>query len=132
VDVIMKKRSVKLSPGEMEILSMLWSKGEVSLAEAHEAIGRPIGYTTMQTRLNRLAEKGIVKRSDSRPAKYAAAISAESVSANQLDVLVQRVSGGNVVPLVAHLVGDRDLTTQEISELKRIIEEAEKRSHDGN
>ena len=124
----MKSRKVKLSPGEMEMLSMLWQKGELTLAEAHEAIGRPIGYTTIQTRLNRLVEKGLASRSDVRPAKYAAAVSSESVSANHLDVLVQRLSGGHVVPLVAQLVGDRDLTRDEIKELKDIIQKAEKRS----
>ncbi len=126
----MKKRSVKLSPGEMEMLSMLWTRGELSLAEAHEAIGRPIGYTTIQTRLNRLVEKGFVARSETRPCKYAAAVTQQAVSANHLDVLVDRVSGGHVVPLVAQLVGDRDLTKQEISDLKRIIQEAEKRTRD--
>lgn len=124
----MKKQKVKLSPGEMEMLSMLWSRGELSLAEAHEAIGRPIGYTTIQTRLNRLAEKGFVHKSEARPTKYAAAVTQESVSANHLDVLVERVSGGNVVPLVAQLVGDRDLTKKEILDLKKIIADAEKRT----
>jgi BlaI family transcriptional regulator, penicillinase repressor len=126
----MKRRSVKLSPGEMEMLSMLWTHGELSLAEAHEAIGRPIGYTTIQTRLNRLVEKGFVTRSETRPCKYAAAVTQQAVSANHLDVLIDRVSGGHVVPLVAQLVGDRDLTKQEITDLKRIIHEAEKRTRD--
>ncbi len=124
----MKSRKIKLTPGEMEVLSMLWKKGELTLAEAHESMGRPIGYTTIQTRLNRLVEKGLVSRSDARPARYAAAITQSAVSANQLDLLVQKVSGGNVVPLVAQLVADRDLTRQEIEELKEIIQRAEERS----
>ncbi len=107
---------------------MLWKLGPLTIAEAHESIGRPLGYTTIQTRLNRLVEKGIVDRTEDRPAKYVAAVTSESVSANHLDVLVQRVSGGNVVPLVAQLVEDRDLSKQEISELKKIIADAEKRS----
>lgn len=125
----MAKKSVKLSPGEMELLSILWEHGALSLAEAHDAIGRPAGYTTIQTRLNRLVEKGIVKRSEDRPAKYAASVTPESVSANQLDLLVERVSGGRIVPLVAQLVQDRDLSRQEIIDLKQIIAEAERRPH---
>ncbi len=70
----MGKRNVKLSPGEMEMLSMLWKLGPLTIAEAHESIGRPLGYTTIQTRLNRLVEKGIVDRTEDRPAKYAAAV----------------------------------------------------------
>ncbi len=75
-----------------------------------------------------IGRKGPGKRSDARPARYAAAITQSAVSANQLDLLVQKVSGGNVVPLVAQLVADRDLTRQEIEELKEIIQRAEQRS----
>jgi predicted transcriptional regulator len=86
-----------------------------------------MGYTTMQTRLNRLAEKGLVARSDKRPASYSAAITQEDVSANHLELLLDRVTRGNIVPLVAHLVDDRSLTTDELRELKRIIRDAEQR-----
>ncbi len=48
----------RLSAGEMEIVQMLWRAGAVTLSEAHAALERPIGYTTVQTRLNRLVEKG--------------------------------------------------------------------------
>ncbi len=123
----MKRRSQKVSAGEMEILSMLWRQGSLSLSEAHEAVGRPIGYTTVQTRLNRLVKKGLVTRSDSRPARYDAAISREDISANHLNVLLERVTGGSVVPLVAHLVNDRTLSRQDLGELKKIIHEAEQR-----
>ena len=125
------KGSKKLSPGEMEIMSLLWEHGPLSLAEAHECVGRPIGYTTVQTRLNRLAEKGYAKRSSDRPAKYSAAISQADVSANHLELLLDRVTRGNVVPLVAHLVDDRSLTQAELGELRRIIEQAERRLEEG-
>ncbi len=125
--IVKHARNNKLSPGEMEIMSMLWEHGPLTLSLAHEQLGRPIGYTTMQTRLNRLVEKGLATRSDERPACYAAAISQQDVSANHLELLVDRVTRGNIVPLVAHLVDDRSLTPEEIGELKRIIRDAERR-----
>ena len=126
------RRNNKLSSGEMELMSMLWEHGPLTLSEAHETLGRPLGYTTVQTRLNRLAEKGLVSRSDSRPAKYAAAVSRDDISANHLEVLLHRVTGGNIVPLVAHLVGDRSLTRNQLGELKKIIREAERRLGEGD
>jgi predicted transcriptional regulator len=115
----------RLSAGEMEILQMLWRTGGVTLAEAHGSLDRPIGYTTMQTRLNRLVEKGVVSRTAERPARYASAIAPEDVSARHLDLLLERVSDGSVVPLVAHLVRDRMLSAEEIAELKQLIADAE-------
>ncbi len=123
----MKPSNGKLSPGEMEIMGLLWEHGPMTLSQAHERIDRPIGYTTVQTRLNRLVEKGFATRTDDRPAHYDAAISQQDVSANHLELLVDRVTQGNIVPLVAHLVDDRSLTSDEITELKRIIRDAEKR-----
>ena len=118
----------KLSAGELELMSLLWEQGPLSLSEAHEAVGRPIGYTTVQTRLNRLVEKGLVNKSPERPAKYAAHVRQQQVSAGHLNDLVDRVAGGSVVPLVAHLVGDRKFTPEEIAELKELIRAAERRT----
>ncbi len=124
-----KRKQPRLSPGEMEILQMLWRRGPVTLSEAQTGLDREIGYTTMQTRLNRLVEKGLVSRTADRPAHYAAAVQARDVSAGHLDLLVERVTGGSVVPLVAHLVRDRALSPAEIVELKKLIAEAERQAH---
>jgi predicted transcriptional regulator len=125
----MKKRTrPRLSAGEMEILQMLWRQGPVALSEAQAGLGRAIGYTTVQTRLNRLVDKGVVTRTADRPARYAAALAPEEVSAGHLDLLMERVSGGSVVPLVAHLVRDRALSSADIAELKQLIAQAERQT----
>jgi BlaI family penicillinase repressor len=120
------RKTPRLSAGEMEIMQVLWREGDVTLSAAHAAMDRPIGYTTVQTRLNRLVEKRIVRRSSERPARYAAAVSPNDVSARHLDLLLERVSDGNVVPLVAHLIRDRELSRAEIVELKELINDAER------
>ena len=120
----------RLSAGEMEILQMLWREGGVTILEAQQALDRQIGYTTVQTRLNRLVAKGAVTRTRTRPAKYQPAVAPEDVSAGHLDLLVERVSGGSVVPLVAHLVKDRNLSPAEIDQLRRLIDEAARASRD--
>ena len=120
-----RRASPRLTAGEMEIMAMLWERGELTLSEAHQALGRPIGYTTMQTRLNRLVAKRVVTRSQGRPACYAAAITSEAVGMRHLDLLVERIRGFKIVPLVAHLVRDRRLSAAELRELKQLIDEAE-------
>ena len=79
----------------------------------------------MQTRLNRLVAKRVVTRSDGRPARYVAAVGAEAVGTRHLDLLVERIRGFKIVPLVAHLVRDRRLTAEELRELKQLIDQAE-------
>ena len=124
-----KKRTVpRLAAGEMEIMQVLWSCGGVTISEAQRALDRPVGYTTVQTRLNRLVDKGVVRRTKSRPGKYLAVVAPEEVSARHLELLLERVSSGNVVPLVAHLVRDRDLSLEAIAELRQLVDEAERHS----
>lgn len=121
---------MRVSAGELELLSLLWTRGPLSIAEARAAFPRTIGYTTVQTRLNRLVAKGLARRGDERPARYRALVAPESIGADHLDLLVERVAGGQVVPLVAHLVQSGPLSRDEIDELKRLIEEAEERLGD--
>lgn len=122
-----KQRPRRFSHGEISILRMLWEEGEATLSEAHramEARGHQVGYTTVQTRLERLVGKKAIAKSRSRPAKYSAAVSPEQVSGALLDLLVERVSGP--VPLVAQLLQDPSLTAGDLAELKRLIVDAEK------
>jgi BlaI family transcriptional regulator, penicillinase repressor len=121
-------KSARLSHGELELLSVLWEGSSLSIVEAQRLLVRPIGYTTVQTRLDRLVKKGVARRSKERPAKYSAAITREQVSAGDLKFILERVTDGQIVPLVAHLVQDRALPQEEIDELKRLIAEAEDRA----
>ena len=117
-----------LTPGELELMEMLWREKAVTLAQAHAALDRRIGYTTVQTRLNRLVAKGLAERSPQRPAVYRAAVQPAEVGAGHLDLLVRRLGAESVVPLVAHLVRDRKLGAEEIAALKRLLAEAEAES----
>jgi predicted transcriptional regulator len=109
-------------------MEMLWRRGPLTLSEAQAGLGRAIGYTTIQTRLNRLVEKNVVARNSERPASYSAAVNQADISARHLDMLVERTSGGSVVPLVAHLVRDWELSDNDIAELKKLIADAERHS----
>jgi predicted transcriptional regulator len=122
------RKSPRLAAGEVELLQVLWRAGSGTIAEVQSLLGREIGYTTVQTRLNRMAAKGVLRRSDDRPARYTPEVSRKEVSADDLQFIVERVTDGQVAPLVAHLVQDRNLPQSEIDELKRLIAEAEERT----
>ena len=126
-----KRPATRLSSGEINVLRMLWEVGPATLSDAHgamEARGHRVGYTTVQTRLERLVQKGVVGKTLGRPAKYSAGVSPEEVSGPLLELLVERVSGP--VPLVAQLLQDPSLTAEDVEELKRLIAEAEQTVRD--
>ena len=119
-----KKISVKLSEGEMELLQLLWRLGPSPLSVVHQNYGRTIGYTTIQTRLNRMVTKGVVAKSDDYPTLYSATVETEDASARYFEI-IRRVCGDNIAPLVSHLAKGRRLSTQEIAMLKQVIAEHE-------
>ena len=124
-----RPKAVRLSSGELEILSMLWEEGPLTVAQAHERFGRygsPIGYPTMQTRLNRLVEKGHLHRNGRRPAEYKATITPQQVSAGHFRQILDAVGPQKLVPLVAHLISERSLSAAEIDDLKSLLAQAEK------
>jgi len=123
-----KKTPLKLSPGELELLELLWDRGPLSIAGAHQAFlerGRAIGYPTVQTRLNRLAEKGILRKLDRHPTVYEAVLQPSDVSGRYFD-LFDKLCGGNLAPLMLHLSGKRALTPEELRVLKNIIDNQER------
>ena len=123
--MVKKGKLRRLSAGELEILQMLWRDGPVTLSEAQRGLRRTIGYTTVQTRLNRMVEKGVVARTSQRPARYRAAVATEDVSAGHLNLLLERVSGGSIMPLVAHLMKGRVFSPEEVLALRKLISDSE-------
>jgi len=124
---VTKKERLKLSPGELEILELLWNSGPLSIAGAHQLFtqrGRKIGYPTVQTRLNRLVEKGILRKNGEYPAKYEAVLQQSDVSGNYFDLL-ETLCGGSLAPLMIHLCGKRALKPKEIEVLKEILKQNE-------
>jgi len=115
----------KLAPGEMEILELLWTQGSVNLAQTVQWFrerGRHLALTTVHTRLNRLVDKGIVRRASENPATYQAAITREQVSGRYFE-LFEMFCGQNLVPLMAHLAEKRDFTKEEIEFLEKIVKQ---------
>lgn len=128
---MVKKKAVpakRLGTGEIELLQVLWRLKGATILETQKELGLPIGYTTVQTRLNRLVKKGVAAKSEKRPAKYSATVTPKQVQKHDLDLLVDHVSEGKVVPLVAHLVKRSELTGQELMELRQLVADAESKS----
>ncbi len=122
-----KVTSPRLSRGEIELLEILWANDGVTILQVQEALGHQVGYTTVQTRLDRLVGKKLATKTKGRPGKYEAAIRREQVSGDDLSTLLNHVTQGRVVPLIAHLLQDRELTQAEIAEVRALIREAEKK-----
>ncbi len=129
----MVEPSKPISDAELEVLKQLWdSPGGATVRALHESLraaGRDWAYTTVQTLLQRLEEKGCIRKDSSERAHiFKAAVSREDLLGSQLDDLMQRLCEGQASPLLLSLVQRRSLSSQDISELRHLLKQMEHES----
>jgi predicted transcriptional regulator len=117
-----------LSKGEMEVARALWDVGPASVREVFDSLPKDrMDFTTVQTYLRRLESKGYASsKLKGRIRIYSARAKARTVIRDTVDDLVQRLFGGETMPLVRHLIEDRGIGESEIAELKSLIDQLEK------
>jgi predicted transcriptional regulator len=122
----MRKPSPTLTPQELEIMKMVWSRGAATVRDVYEALleERKIAYTTVMTMMNVLEKKGhLRKKAEGRSFRYRPTRSQEKVVGSMVREFIERVFGGSAAPLLARLVEDEKLTDEELDALARRIEE---------
>ncbi len=122
-----------LSKGETEIARIIWEIGRATVRETHEAMPpeRKMDFATVQTYLRRLQAKGYVRSTLSGHVRvYSPKIQATTVIRETVEDLIDRLFGGETLPLMQHLIEDRGVTAQEISHLRRLLDRLEEQSDD--
>jgi len=117
-------RLPKLSKLEHQIMDALWSRGASSVREVLEAFpekGRP-AYTTVQTMVYRLEEKGAIRRTKKigNAHIFEAVISRTSAQRRLVDELLA-FFGGSSQPVVAHLIESGNLTLDDVKEAEQLL-----------
>lgn len=116
-----KREQIRLSRFELEIMDRLWCLGEASVREVQESIpekDRP-AYTTVQTIVQRLEQKGALRRTRKigNALMFEATITRKSVYRRLIDEMLD-LFGGAAQPLVAHLLDSGKLTLRDLKELE--------------
>jgi len=120
----MAKKSPAMSPAETEILRLVWQLEPVSVQAICDAIGRerPANYATVQTLLRRLEKKGYVHHEvEGKAHLFSAAINRDDVVKRTVGDFVERLFGGDPLPLMLHLADQTDLNSTDIERLKNLI-----------
>ncbi len=123
----------KLAKPELQIMDEFWTHGRLSIREIQESFpetDRP-PYTSIQTIVYRLEEKGAVRRvrKIGNAHIFEAAISRQQASGNLIDDLLA-LFGGRTQTVMAHLVESGKLTRDDIAETEKLITELERQEED--
>jgi BlaI family penicillinase repressor len=116
-----KDKSIKLTRFELEVMSALWELGPASVREIQEKLPekkRP-AYTTVQTIVYRLEEKGAVRRVKKigNAHIFEANVTRKSAHHRLINELLD-LFGGSARPLMAHLVETGKLSLEDVRELE--------------
>jgi predicted transcriptional regulator len=123
----MAKRTAGLGARELAIMKVIWRLDEAAVRDVYEALRkqRPVAYTTVMTMMGTLEAKGYLrKRADGRAYRYRTAKPEGRVVTSLVREFVDRVFDGASRPLLAHLIAESRLTSEEREELRRLIDEA--------
>jgi predicted transcriptional regulator len=118
---------------ELQILEMLWTRGNASIREIQEAFPEPRpAYTTVQTTVYRLETKRAVRRvrKISNAHIFEPVLPRADARRRLLDEVLS-FFGGRAQPMMAQLVEAGKLTRDDLSALEQAIDVYEKhRTHD--
>ena len=117
----------KLTKLELQILEAFWAHGKASIREIQEAFPEPRpAYTTIQTTVYRLEEKGAVRRVRKiSNAHIFEPIVARDVARHRLLDEILSFFGGRAQPMMAQLAEAGKLSLEDVRELEKMLKKLE-------
>jgi len=120
----------RVSKLELQLLEKLWELGSASIREIQEALPdkhRP-AYTTVQTMIYRLEEKGAVRRVKKigNAHLFEAILTRKAVHRRLIGDLLD-FFGGSPAPVVSHLIETGKLTLADVQAIEKTLGALEKK-----
>jgi predicted transcriptional regulator len=122
-------KNIKPTESELEILQVLWDKGQASVRDVHEELlkTKEAGYTTTLKLMQIMHEKGLVKRDDSiKTHIYQAAVSREKTQKHLLGKMIDTLFGGSPTQLVMQALGNHKASDSELAEIQKLLDNLKK------
>ena len=123
----MSNPNIKPTEGEMEILQVLWKKGNCTVREVHEALNKKdSGYTTTLKLMQIMHEKGLVDRdTSSKTHIYRSLVNQEQTQQQMVNKMIDNVFNGSAARLVMQALGNKTASQEEIDLIKAYLDKLE-------
>ena len=114
----------RASESEMQVLAALWEDAPQSATDLADSVGVANGWTlaTVKTLVARLVQKGAVTaQAEGRRYLYRPAVERSEAVGDESQRFVDRLFGGRVSPLIAHLADREALSDTDIAEIEALL-----------
>lgn len=122
-------KKIQPTESELEILQVLWEKGEATVREVHEVLesGRDIGYTTTLKTMQIMKGKGLLGRDTSaRTHIYRALVTRENTQKQFLNKMIDGLFKGSASRMVLGALDGERLSAEELQEIREYLKQFEK------
>lgn len=114
----------RISEAEHVVMEVLWDESPLTAAEVAERIDPARGWSdrTVKTMLSRLLGKSVLAyEEDGRRYLYRPSVARADYVAGESRKLMDRLFGGRITPLVAHLAERDALSEEDIAEIEALL-----------
>ncbi len=121
------KRSITLTQAELRLMKILWDRGESTVADMVGALSTEEGlaYTSILTTIRILETKGYVRhRQEGRAFLYSSCVGEIEAGRTEVRHVLQRFFGNSRERLLLSLLGDDEISPDELNRLKEAIANA--------
>jgi predicted transcriptional regulator len=118
------KRSNTLTEAELRLMKLLWERGESAVSDLVSGLAdtTPLAYTSVLTTVRILEKKGYVRhRQEGRAFLYSPCVAEHDAGRSEVRQLLQKFFGNSRERLLLSLLGDDDVTPEELRRLKEAI-----------
>jgi predicted transcriptional regulator len=118
------KRSITLTQAELRLMKVLWDRGESTVADMVTVTSSDgeLAYTSVLTTIRILETKGYVThRQEGRAFLYSSSVGEAEASRSEVRHVLQRFFGNSRERLLLSLLGDEEISPDELKRLKEAI-----------
>src|SRR5262249_49953510 len=125
-DAMARRKSPTLTEVELELMDVLWEKGQGTVSEIVESFpDERLAYSSVLTMMRILEQKGyVVHEKEGRAFVYRPLVDRQQAQKSVIGYLLKRFFNNSPELLVVNLLEHEDVGPAEVKRLKRMIEKA--------
>ena len=118
-----------LTQRELDIMSVLWERGEATVTEVRDQVDPALAYTSISSMIRTLEMKGYVshRRGEGKTHVYFPVIERETAGESALGRVLDKIYGGSPIKLLAHLVDQQKLSEKELARMRDLLKAPSKK-----
>jgi len=121
------RKSTTLTEAELRLMKILWRRGESAVTDLVAGLpeGEPLAYNSVLTTIRILEQKGYVEhRQEGRAFVYRACVAEDEASRSEVKHVLNRFFGNSRERLLLSMLGDDEITADELKRLRAAIRAA--------